>query len=102
MGNPFRLLEAARDLGVPVLAPSHDPRIRIGEPTSDEVRRATVIVDQYAIIDWTADTLRNLTNRVAPGGHGTASAHDGDRCLAVATSTRALGRVRRAARNTAR
>ena len=74
----------------------HDPRVRVGEPRSDELRRARAVIDVAAPIDWTSDALQQLLAHIAPDGVGTVEIRDGERMLARATSTRAFHRVRRA------
>lgn len=75
----------------------HDPRVHLGPPTSEELLRCRTVVRVYGPAYWSPERLRSIVDEVRPGGPGLITVdHDGDKLAAVA-STRALGRVRRAA-----
>ena len=75
---------------------SHDARIDVRGPTCEALRRARHRITVDAAFTASTSALRAILDELGPAGVGRIEIVDGDDVLATATSTRALGRARRA------
>ena len=77
---------------------ANDTRIRFAPPGRQRLARARRVVHLYQPAHWQANGLAAVLGEVAPGAAGVVDVVDGSRLAARVTSTRALGRARRAPR----
>lgn len=75
----------------------HDGRVRRSGPAAEQWRRARTVVTLRTAVDARPGRLRQLVAWVRPGGRGHVDITDHGRAVGSVTSTRALGRARRAA-----
>lgn len=74
----------------------NDRRVRTDDPTAMQHQRARQVVTLHRPVRWSHDGLTATLAAVSPGGPGRIDVVDGDALVATVTSTRCLGRARRA------
>lgn len=77
---------------------AQDSRIEFGPPGAERLARARRVVELRQAVLWQPSQLRAALDAVGPGAAGSIDVVKGTEIVATVTSTRALGRVRRAPR----
>ncbi len=75
----------------------HDQRVHRSRPANSSLVRARTVIDVDQPLMWEPVALRETVDAVRPNGPGTITIRCSGQQLASVSSTRALGRVRRAA-----